>query len=138
MTDFKHLETPSLTSDILGESQASLRDVNSADRDALVAEIERAPKVFCLGAGRSGILLQAFCMRFNQRANPAAGDCRIWHAHLILIMRFPKLFGFVFICVFLCLILIHGSVDYKKCAGEVRIKFASAPGFKIEIAAANK
>lgn len=65
MTDLKHLEIPSLASDILGEIQASLRDVSSVDLDALVAEIERAPKVFCLGAGRSGILLQAFCMRLN-------------------------------------------------------------------------
>ncbi|MBN3765253.1 6-phospho-3-hexuloisomerase [Burkholderia sp. Ac-20365] len=65
MTDLKQLELPSLTRDILGEIEASLRQVNAADLDALVAEIERAPKVFCLGAGRSGILLQAFCMRLN-------------------------------------------------------------------------
>lgn len=65
MTDLKQLEIPGLISDILGEIQASLHDVNSADLEALVAEIERAPKVFCLGAGRSGILLQAFCMRLN-------------------------------------------------------------------------
>jgi 6-phospho-3-hexuloisomerase len=65
MSDLKQLEIPSLTSDILGEIQASLRGVDSAELDALVAEIERAPRVFCLGAGRSGILLQAFCMRLN-------------------------------------------------------------------------
>ncbi|WP_321960511.1 6-phospho-3-hexuloisomerase [Paraburkholderia sp. J7] len=65
MTDLKQLEVPSLAGEILGEIHASLRDVNSADLDSLVAEIERAPRVFCLGAGRSGILLQAFCMRLN-------------------------------------------------------------------------
>ena len=65
MTDLTHPEIPKLASDILDEIQASLREVNVADLDALVAEIERAPKVFCLGAGRSGILLQAFCMRLN-------------------------------------------------------------------------
>lgn len=65
MTDLKHLKIPSLAGEILGEIQASLQDVNPADLDGLVAEIERAPKVFCLGAGRSGILLQAFCMRLN-------------------------------------------------------------------------
>jgi 6-phospho-3-hexuloisomerase len=65
MTDLTQRGIPSLTSDILGEIQASLRGINPADLDALVAEIERAPKVFCLGAGRSGILLQAFCMRLN-------------------------------------------------------------------------
>ncbi|MFL9921969.1 SIS domain-containing protein [Paraburkholderia fungorum] len=65
MTDLTPLEIPSLSNDILDEIQASLRGVNPADLKALVAEIERAPKVFCLGAGRSGILLQAFCMRLN-------------------------------------------------------------------------
>lgn len=65
MIDLKQLEIPGLTSTILGEIEASLRQVNAADLEALVAEIERAPKVFCLGAGRSGILLQAFCMRLN-------------------------------------------------------------------------
>ncbi|WP_322047931.1 6-phospho-3-hexuloisomerase [Paraburkholderia sp. J67] len=65
MTDLKQLEIPSLTGEILGEIHASLRDVEAADLDSLVAEIERAPRVFCLGAGRSGILLQAFCMRLN-------------------------------------------------------------------------
>jgi 6-phospho-3-hexuloisomerase len=65
MTDSKQLEMPSLMGDILGEIHASLQGVNAADLDSLVAEIERAPRVFCLGAGRSGILLQAFCMRLN-------------------------------------------------------------------------
>jgi 6-phospho-3-hexuloisomerase len=65
MTDATQLEIPNLSCDILGEIQATLRGVNPADLDALVAEIERAPNVFCLGAGRSGILLQAFCMRLN-------------------------------------------------------------------------
>ncbi|WP_157915201.1 6-phospho-3-hexuloisomerase [Paraburkholderia acidicola] len=65
MTDPMQLEIPGLTDAILGEIQASLHAVSPADLNALVAEIERAPKVFCLGAGRSGILLQAFCMRLN-------------------------------------------------------------------------
>ena len=65
MTDLTQLEIPSLTREILGEIQASLQNINSTELDALIAEIERAPRVFCLGAGRSGILLQAFCMRLN-------------------------------------------------------------------------
>jgi len=63
MTDLTQLEIPSLMSDILGQIQGSLQGVSFSELGALVAEIERAPRVFCLGAGRSGILLQAFCMR---------------------------------------------------------------------------
>jgi len=49
-------------------------------------------------------------------------------------MRFPKLFGLVRIGVlFLCLIFINGSAEYKECAGEMRINFASVPGFKSEM-----
>ncbi|KVS39902.1 6-phospho-3-hexuloisomerase [Burkholderia ubonensis] len=65
MTDLTHWEIPRLASEILGEIDASLRGVKPEAIDALVAEIERAPRLFCVGAGRSGILLQAFCMRLN-------------------------------------------------------------------------
>ncbi len=65
MTDSTQPKLPNLASEILGEIQASLTGVNAHDLEALVSEIERAPRVFCLGAGRSGILLQAFCMRLN-------------------------------------------------------------------------
>lgn len=54
-----------LTREILGELSQSLRGVDDASLDALVIELEAARKVFCLGAGRSRILLQAFCMRLN-------------------------------------------------------------------------
>ncbi|TKC86805.1 SIS domain-containing protein [Trinickia terrae] len=65
MNELRQLEIPRLASEILGEIHASLRGVDPVAVGALVAEIERAPRVFCLGAGRSGILLQAFCMRLN-------------------------------------------------------------------------
>jgi 6-phospho-3-hexuloisomerase len=60
-----HRKILQLSNDILGEVQASLKDVDPDSLDALVDELEKARKVFCLGAGRSGILLQAFCMRLN-------------------------------------------------------------------------
>lgn len=54
-----------LTREILDELSQSLDGVDGASLDALVHELEAARKVFCLGAGRSRILLQAFCMRLN-------------------------------------------------------------------------
>ena len=65
MTNQTQLEIPSLAADILSEIQSSVGAVDANDLRNLVSEIDRAPKVFCLGAGRSGILLQAFCMRLN-------------------------------------------------------------------------
>ncbi|RKP53713.1 6-phospho-3-hexuloisomerase [Pararobbsia silviterrae] len=65
MNDLTQLKIPTVAGNILGEIETALCGVDATDLDALVAEIERAPRVFCLGAGRSGILLQAFCMRLN-------------------------------------------------------------------------
>jgi 6-phospho-3-hexuloisomerase len=33
--------------------------------EALLQEIQSVKRIFCIGAGRSGIMLQAFCMRLN-------------------------------------------------------------------------
>lgn len=54
-----------LTNQILSELNATINAVDSESLERLVEEIIRAKRVFCLGAGRSGIMLQAFCMRLN-------------------------------------------------------------------------
>ena len=58
-------EIPALSNEILEEVAAAVRAVDGRDLNALVAELEGTRRVFCVGAGRSGILLQAFCMRLN-------------------------------------------------------------------------
>lgn len=54
-----------LSHELLLEVTGAVRCVQESDLHALVDELERAKKIFCVGAGRSGILLQAFCMRLN-------------------------------------------------------------------------
>lgn len=56
---------PALSSEILEEVATTIGAVDERGLDALVAELEAAGRIFCVGAGRSGILLQAFCMRLN-------------------------------------------------------------------------
>lgn len=51
---------------ILSEMGATLKKIDARGPAALVREVDAAQRVFCVGAGRSGILLQAFCMRLNQ------------------------------------------------------------------------
>jgi len=58
-------EIPALAREILDEVAVALGSVDGNDLDALVAELESARKIFCVGAGRSGMLMQAFCMRLN-------------------------------------------------------------------------
>ncbi len=54
-----------LALDILREIGAAVRGVDPAALDRLIAEIAAARRMFCLGVGRSGILLAAFCMRLD-------------------------------------------------------------------------
>jgi 6-phospho-3-hexuloisomerase len=54
-----------LSQELLREVTATVASVQEHALEALVGELEAANKVFCVGAGRSGILLQAFCMRLN-------------------------------------------------------------------------
>ena len=50
---------------ILSEIESTLRTVDPASIDQLADDLMKARQIFCLGAGRSGILLHAFCMRLN-------------------------------------------------------------------------
>lgn len=54
-----------MANEIISELRAALNEVDPEAVELLVDEILNARQVFCLGAGRSGILLQAFCMRLN-------------------------------------------------------------------------
>ena len=54
-----------LTNQIISELRSTINAVDPESLDRLVEEIIRAKRIFCLGAGRSGIMLQAFCMRLN-------------------------------------------------------------------------
>lgn len=58
-------EISALSLEILDEIAVSVKTIEKDALDALVAELEAARRVFCVGAGRSGILMQAFCMRLN-------------------------------------------------------------------------
>ena len=50
---------------ILSEIDRSLSEVSEAELDKFNKEILRANKIFVLGAGRMGLVLQSFCMRLN-------------------------------------------------------------------------
>lgn len=50
---------------ILNEIETGIAQLDSAEIDALVSNILSARQIFCIGAGRSGIIMQAFCMRLN-------------------------------------------------------------------------
>ncbi|HJJ90205.1 MAG TPA: hypothetical protein O0Y05_04125, partial [Methanocorpusculum sp.] len=58
--------------DFVGTSQAIIKEievaVHSVDSDGihvLIDSIKKADKIFCVGAGRSRLILSAFCMRLN-------------------------------------------------------------------------
>ena len=57
-----HSEIPS---EILHEIESALKSIDPNALDRFVDELERARQIFCLGAGRAGILLRSFCMRLN-------------------------------------------------------------------------
>ncbi len=54
-----------ITAEIIQEMSSTVANVDPDAVEMLVDELEKARNIFCLGAGRSGILLQAFCMRLN-------------------------------------------------------------------------
>jgi 6-phospho-3-hexuloisomerase len=56
---------PGMPIDILHEIESALKGMDPNSLNMIVEEVEKAHQIFCLGAGRAGILLQAFCMRLN-------------------------------------------------------------------------
>jgi len=50
---------------IIEEIHHSIGQVNTSEIDAFIAMIESAHHIFCFGSGRSGLVLQTFCMRLN-------------------------------------------------------------------------
>lgn len=56
---------------ILHEVEVALGFVDPNVGPQLVADLLKARQIFCLGAGRSGILLRAFCMRLNHLGSSA-------------------------------------------------------------------
>lgn len=50
---------------ILHEITHSMEQLDFSLLEAFLQEIRLAKRIFCIGAGRSGIMLQAFCMRLN-------------------------------------------------------------------------
>ena len=51
---------------IINELTSSLNKLLPAQAEQFMEEIKRAKRIFCVGAGRSYIILNAFCMRLNQ------------------------------------------------------------------------
>jgi 6-phospho-3-hexuloisomerase len=51
---------------ILQELITCFNKLSPARIDQLMEEIQKAKRIFCVGAGRSRIMLNAFCMRLNQ------------------------------------------------------------------------
>jgi len=52
-------------SSILEEIKQGINQLDFSQIEIVINEIQAAKRIFCLGAGRSGIMLQAFCMRLN-------------------------------------------------------------------------
>ena len=52
-----------LTKAVLAELDATLSGISEEHAIALVCEIEKAEGIFVAGAGRSGLMVRAFCMR---------------------------------------------------------------------------
>jgi len=50
---------------ILREIDEGIKALDTKETEALADAISAAGRIFCIGAGRSGILLQSFCMRLN-------------------------------------------------------------------------
>jgi 6-phospho-3-hexuloisomerase len=55
---------------VVGELQRALLSAPETGVEALVEEIERAERVFVAGAGRSKLMVRAFCMRLMQMGKP--------------------------------------------------------------------
>lgn len=52
-------------SDIMKEIREGLEKIDETQVEALIREICRAKRIFCVGAGRSKSILRAFCIRLN-------------------------------------------------------------------------
>jgi 6-phospho-3-hexuloisomerase len=50
---------------VLNEINRGMEQLDLFRIETLLQEIQSAKRIFCIGAGRSGIMLQAFCMRLN-------------------------------------------------------------------------
>jgi 6-phospho-3-hexuloisomerase len=50
---------------IISEITYGMEILDFSRIETLLQEIRSAKRIFCIGAGRSGIMLQAFCMRLN-------------------------------------------------------------------------
>jgi 6-phospho-3-hexuloisomerase len=50
---------------ILEEISGCIQNIDTSQIDLLIREIPRAKRIFCIGIGRSGFLIQTFCMRLN-------------------------------------------------------------------------
>ena len=50
----------------MGEVRYVLACVSPAEAESFIKELERANRIFCFGAGRSGFVLRTFCMRLMQ------------------------------------------------------------------------
>jgi len=53
------------SSSIMKELTNCVSSISSDEIDSLVSLIMKSPRIFCFGAGRSGIILKSFCMRLN-------------------------------------------------------------------------
>ena len=51
---------------IIGEVRTVLRRVSPEEAESFIQELEKANRIFCFGAGRSGFVLRTFCMRLMQ------------------------------------------------------------------------
>ncbi|MDR1505622.1 MAG: SIS domain-containing protein [Treponema sp.] len=50
---------------IVNEISICVKQLDFSPLEVLLREMQSAKRIFCIGAGRSGIMLQAFCMRLN-------------------------------------------------------------------------
>jgi 6-phospho-3-hexuloisomerase len=51
---------------IVGEVRSVLTRISPGEAESFIQELEKAKRIFCFGAGRSGFVLRTFCMRLMQ------------------------------------------------------------------------
>lgn len=51
---------------IIGEVRSVLMRISPKEAESFIQELEKANRIFCFGAGRSGFVLRTFCMRLMQ------------------------------------------------------------------------
>jgi 6-phospho-3-hexuloisomerase len=59
-------EFRSLCGMIIDEIHSTVEHVSDTEIEAFIALLLRSRRIFCLGTGRSGTILQSFCIRLNQ------------------------------------------------------------------------